>query len=70
MGHSRGSLEDKIAEKTVDSGDQVHKEMKVMLETILETISMLFPKDRVSFFPVSWVVHWKLNLKEMDFKRW
>lgn len=53
MGHSRGSLEDKIAEKTVDSGGQVYKEMKVMLETILETISMLFPKDWVSFFPMS-----------------
>lgn len=49
MGHSRGSLEDKIAEKTVDSGGQVYKEMKVMLETI----SMLFPKDWVSFFPMS-----------------
>lgn len=58
MGNSRGSLEDKIAEKTVDSGGQVHKEMKVMLETILETISMVFPKDRVSFFPMSRVINW------------
>lgn len=53
IGHSRGSLVDKITEKTVESGGQVHKEMKVLSEIILETISMVLPEDLVSFFPMS-----------------
>lgn len=53
MGHYRGTLEDKIAEKSVDSGGQVHKEMKMLSETILVTICMVFPEDRGSFFPLS-----------------